>query len=77
MTDPQKETMEQHISELENPIIEIELIQPTLHKLAEYIERDDDLREIMFRVIGDLDLAIVKVRNRFNEMAELCKDFGA
>ena len=62
------ETIEHHFSEIENPIIKIELCHSTLHKLAEYIERDAELKDVLYRVIDDLGFAAVEARKCFDRI---------
>ncbi len=66
--DAQMETIKHHVCEIENPIIKIELIHSTLHKLAEYIERDAELKDVIFRVIDDLGFAAVEARKCFDKL---------
>ena len=64
--DAQIETIEHHIFELEHPIIDVESLHETMHKLVSYIERDDALKDVMQRVIDDIGCTAVALRKRFD-----------
>ena len=75
--DPQKDTIEHHIYELEAPIINLGTLHQTMHQLVKYIERDDELKDVMQRVIDDIGGASVALQKRFDLLNDAARGTSA